>query len=73
MSQNVVSLRGPKVVAPDARLPPIVASWGSESSRSPSGLGVLFPLLGISIPALLLFDFVIVKHVPPLRRALGAS
>ncbi|MEA2131822.1 MAG: hypothetical protein QOJ85_4713 [Solirubrobacteraceae bacterium] len=36
------------------------------------GLGVFFPLLGISILALLIFDFVLVKHVPPLRRALGA-
>jgi uncharacterized iron-regulated membrane protein len=37
------------------------------------GLGVLFPLLGISIVALLVFDFVIVKRVAPLRRALGAT
>lgn len=36
-------------------------------------LGVLFPLLGISIVALLIFDFVVVKHIPPLRRALGAA
>jgi uncharacterized iron-regulated membrane protein len=36
------------------------------------GLGVFFPLLGISILALLIFDVVLVKHVPPLRRALGA-
>ncbi|HEX8156270.1 MAG TPA: PepSY domain-containing protein [Solirubrobacteraceae bacterium] len=36
------------------------------------GLGLLFPLLGISILVLLVFDFVIVKHVAPLRRALGA-
>jgi uncharacterized iron-regulated membrane protein len=37
------------------------------------GLGILFPLLGISILALLAFDLVIVRHVPPLRRALGAA
>ncbi|MDX6705588.1 MAG: hypothetical protein QOI48_1434 [Solirubrobacteraceae bacterium] len=37
------------------------------------GLGVLFPLLGLSILALLAFDFVIVKHIAPLRRALGAA
>ncbi|MDO9354455.1 MAG: PepSY domain-containing protein, partial [Solirubrobacteraceae bacterium] len=37
------------------------------------GLGLLFPLLGLSIVALLVFDFVIVRHVPPLRRALGAG
>lgn len=37
------------------------------------GLGVFFPLLGISIVALLIFDFVVVKHIPPLRRALGAA
>lgn len=37
------------------------------------GLGILFPLLGISIVALLIFDVVIVKHVAPLRRALGAT
>lgn len=36
------------------------------------GLGLLFPLLGLSIVALLVFDFVIVRHVPPLARALGA-
>ena len=35
-------------------------------------LGVFFPLLGLSIVALLVFDFVVVRHVPPLRRALGA-
>jgi uncharacterized iron-regulated membrane protein len=37
------------------------------------GLGAFFPLLGISILVLLLVDLVIVRHVPPLRRALGAS
>jgi uncharacterized iron-regulated membrane protein len=37
-----------------------------------SGLGALFPVLGISIVALLIFDVVIVRHVAPLRRALGA-
>jgi uncharacterized iron-regulated membrane protein len=37
------------------------------------GLGILFPLLGISIVALLVFDFVIVRHVAALRRALGAA
>ncbi len=36
------------------------------------GLGVLFPLLGISIVALVLFDLLVVRHVPPLARALGA-
>lgn len=36
------------------------------------GLGVLFPLLGLSILVLLCFDFVVVRHVPPLARALGA-
>lgn len=36
------------------------------------GLGVFFPLLGLSILALLCFDFVVVRHVPPLARALGA-
>lgn len=36
------------------------------------GLGVFFPLLGLSILALLFFDFVVVRHVPPLARALGA-
>jgi uncharacterized iron-regulated membrane protein len=36
-------------------------------------LGVFFPLLGISIVALLMFDFVGVKRVGPLRRALGAA
>jgi uncharacterized iron-regulated membrane protein len=34
---------------------------------------VLFPLLGLSILALLAFDFVIVKQIAPLRRALGAA
>jgi len=37
------------------------------------GLGVLFPLLGLSILVLLLVDFVLVKRIPPLRRALGAT
>jgi uncharacterized iron-regulated membrane protein len=37
------------------------------------GLGFLFPLLGISIVALLIFDVAIVRHVAPLRRALGAA
>jgi uncharacterized iron-regulated membrane protein len=51
--------------APDRRL-------GARVVAITLGLGVFFPLLGISILALLLFDFGIVKHVPPLRRALGA-
>lgn len=37
------------------------------------GLGVFMPLLGISIIALLVLDFVIVKRIGPLRRALGAT
>ncbi len=37
------------------------------------GLGLLFPLLGLSILALLIFDFVVVRHVPPLAKALGAQ
>jgi uncharacterized iron-regulated membrane protein len=37
------------------------------------GLGVFMPLLGISIVALLVLDFVVVRHVPRLRRALGAA
>jgi uncharacterized iron-regulated membrane protein len=37
------------------------------------GLGVFMPLLGVSVLALLVFDLVIVRHVPPLRRALGAT
>jgi uncharacterized iron-regulated membrane protein len=37
------------------------------------GLGVFLPLLGISIVALLVLDFVVVRHIPPLRRALGAT
>lgn len=36
------------------------------------GLGVFFPLLGLSILVLLIFDFVVVRHLPPLARALGA-
>lgn len=36
------------------------------------GLGVFFPMLGLSILVLLFFDFVVVRHVPPLARALGA-
>lgn len=37
------------------------------------GLGLLFPLLGISIVVLLVLDFVVVRRIPPLRRALGAT
>jgi uncharacterized iron-regulated membrane protein len=37
------------------------------------GLGIFMPLLGISILALLVLDFVIVRRVGPLRRALGAT
>lgn len=36
-------------------------------------LGVFFPLLGLSILALLVVDFVIVRRLPPLARALGAT
>jgi uncharacterized iron-regulated membrane protein len=35
-------------------------------------LGAFMPLVGISMLALLVFDAVVVRHVPPLRRALGA-
>jgi uncharacterized iron-regulated membrane protein len=52
--------------APDRRL-------GAGVVAITLGLGILFPLLGISILALLVFDFVIVRHVGPLRRALGAT
>jgi uncharacterized iron-regulated membrane protein len=37
------------------------------------GLGVFMPLLGISIVVLLVLDFVVVKRIAPLRRALGAT
>ena len=35
-------------------------------------LGILLPLVGISILALLAFDLLVVRNVPPLARALGA-
>jgi uncharacterized iron-regulated membrane protein len=90
MSQNVVSLREPAGLTPDAPpADPAEAARGTElqAQQRPRlfravwrwhfaitlGLGVFFPLLGISILVLLLFDLVIVRHVPPLRRALGAS
>lgn len=34
-------------------------------------LGVVFPLLGLSLVALLVFDFLILRNVPPLARAFG--
>ena len=34
---------------------------------------VLFPLLGISILVLLAFDWIVVRNIPPLARALGAA
>lgn len=37
------------------------------------GLGVFFPLLGYSIVAFVLFDFLVVRRVRPLARALGAA
>lgn len=52
--------------APDRRL-------GAGVVAITLGLGTLFPLLGISILMLLVFDFVIVKRIAPLRRALGAT
>lgn len=36
-------------------------------------LGILFPLLGLSILAILLIDFLVVRRIPSLRRALGAT
>jgi uncharacterized iron-regulated membrane protein len=36
------------------------------------GLGVFFPLLGLSIVAVVVLDFVVVRRIGPLRRALGA-
>jgi uncharacterized iron-regulated membrane protein len=35
-------------------------------------LGILFPLVGMSLIALLIFDFAILRRVPPLARAFGA-
>jgi len=35
------------------------------------GLGLFMPLLGISILALLVFDFVVVRHVPPFDELLA--
>lgn len=37
------------------------------------GLGALLPLLGISIAALLVLDFAVIRRIPPLARALGAN
>jgi len=34
-------------------------------------LGVLFPLVGISLVALLVFDFFVLRRIPPLARAFG--
>jgi uncharacterized iron-regulated membrane protein len=34
-------------------------------------LGVFFPLVGISLVALLIFDFLILRRIPPLARAFG--
>jgi uncharacterized iron-regulated membrane protein len=36
-------------------------------------LGVFFPLLGMSLVALFIFDFVIARRIPPLARAFGMS
>jgi uncharacterized iron-regulated membrane protein len=36
------------------------------------GLGLLFPVLGVSILVLLILDFVVVKRIPRLAKALGA-
>ena len=36
------------------------------------GLGVFFPLLGLSIIAIVLLDFLVVRRIPALRRALGS-
>lgn len=52
--------------APDRRL-------GAGVVAITLGLGVLFPVLGISILALLVLDLVIVRRIPPLARALGAA
>ncbi|MGH8896532.1 MAG: PepSY-associated TM helix domain-containing protein [Egibacteraceae bacterium] len=38
-----------------------------------AALGALFPLLGLSVVAVLAFDFLVVQRVPALARALGAS
>jgi uncharacterized iron-regulated membrane protein len=35
-------------------------------------LGILFPLVGVSLIALLVFDFAILRGVLPLARAFGA-
>ena len=35
-------------------------------------LGVFFPLLGLSILAVVALDFLVVRRIGPLRRALGA-
>lgn len=37
------------------------------------GLGLLFPLLGLSIVALLVFDWLVVRRVPPVARAFGGA
>jgi len=63
--------RRPKGIGAPRRAPS--RSLGAGVVAITFALGVFFPLLGLSILALLVFDFVIVKHVPPLRRALGAA
>lgn len=37
-----------------------------------AGLGVFLPLLGLSLIALILLDLLVIRRIPPLRRALGA-
>lgn len=36
------------------------------------GLGIVFPMLGLSILVLLALDFLVIRRVPPLARVLGA-
>jgi uncharacterized iron-regulated membrane protein len=38
-----------------------------------AGLGVVFPLLGLSLLAVLVFDFVVLRRIKPLARALGMA
>ena len=63
--------RRPRGIGAPRRLPNRRLDYGVAAITL--GLGLFFPLLGYSILALLLFDFLVVKRVKPLARALGAT
>ncbi|MGQ0625846.1 MAG: PepSY-associated TM helix domain-containing protein [Sporichthyaceae bacterium] len=61
--------RRPKGIGAPRKEPDRKIGWGLLAVMA--GLGLMFPLLGLSMVAILVLEFLVLRRVPPLARAFG--